>query len=62
MIQLLILLAQADPLLPDYKPDVKLQGSLSSIGSDAVNNLMTYWAEAFKTAHPDVQIQIEGQG
>ena len=27
-----------------------------------MNNLMVYWAEAFKQFHPDIDIQIEGKG
>lgn len=40
----------------------ELAGTLDSIGSDSLNNLMTYWAEAFRALHPNVTIQIEGKG
>jgi phosphate transport system substrate-binding protein len=39
-----------------------VDGSLNSIGSDTLNNLMTYWAEAFNKLYPNVKIQVEGKG
>ncbi|MBN1591447.1 MAG: phosphate ABC transporter substrate-binding protein [Pirellulales bacterium] len=39
-----------------------VSGSLNSIGSDTLNNLMTYWAEAFNKLYPNVKIQVEGKG
>src|SRR5262245_59479835 len=53
---------QVDPSIPSYKPSGGISGSLSSIGSDTLNNLMTFWAEGFKKAYPNVNIQIEGKG
>ncbi|OQZ01999.1 MAG: phosphate-binding protein [Candidatus Brocadia sp. UTAMX2] len=47
------------------KPYVKVggvSGNLNSIGSDTMNNLMTYWAEGFNKAYPNVNVQIEGKG
>ena len=51
-----------DPALPDYKAISGVSGNLTSIGSDTLNNLMTLWAEGFKKAYPNVNIQIEGKG
>jgi phosphate transport system substrate-binding protein len=51
-----------DPGLADYKPVSGISGNLNSIGSDTLNNLMTYWAEAFAKIYPSVKIQIEGKG
>lgn len=50
--------------IPAYQPPAgaKLSGTLDSVGSDTMNNLMTLWAEAFKRHHADVKIQIEGKG
>ncbi|HLF94528.1 MAG TPA: phosphate ABC transporter substrate-binding protein [Planctomycetota bacterium] len=48
-------------LLP-YKVAEGVSGNISSIGSDTLNNLMTYWAESFKKFYPNVNIQIEGKG
>ena len=39
-----------------------MDGNLNSIGSDTLNNLMTFWAEGFKALYPNVNIQIEGKG
>ncbi len=47
------------------KPYAKMggvSGNLSSIGSDTMNNLMTYWAEGFNQLYPNVKVQIEGKG
>lgn len=51
-----------DAKLPSYKATSGVSGNLSSIGSDTLNNLMTYWAEGFKKKYPNVNIQIEGKG
>jgi phosphate transport system substrate-binding protein len=51
-----------DPSVPEYKPVSGISGNLNSIGSDTLNNLMTYWAEGFKKVYPNVNIQIEGKG
>lgn len=51
-----------DPKLADYKAGSGVSGSLKSIGSDTLNNLMTLWAEGFKAAYPNVKIEIEGKG
>src|SRR3954470_6319522 len=53
---------RVDQSLPDYKPASGISGKLSSIGSDTLNNLMTYWAEEFKKIYPNVSIEIEGKG
>lgn len=51
-----------DPELPDYEPTQGVSGSLKSIGSDTMNNMMTLWAEGFLAMYPNVQIEIEGKG
>ncbi len=51
-----------DPTLPTYQSTSGVSGNLNSIGSDTLNNLMTYWAEGFKALYPNVNIQIEGKG
>lgn len=53
---------KVDAKLPSYKATSGVSGNLSSIGSDTLNNLMTYWAEGFKKKYPNVNIQIEGKG
>lgn len=51
-----------DPTMPSYTAVSGVSGNLNSIGSDSLNNLMTLWAEGFKKAYPNVNIQIEGKG
>ena len=51
-----------DSQISKYKSTSGVAGNLNSIGSDTLNNLMTYWAEGFKKKYPNVNIQIEGKG
>ena len=53
---------KVDANLPDYAKVQGVAGNLSSIGSDTLNNLMTFWAESFRKHYPNVNIQIEGKG
>ncbi len=53
---------QVDPALAEYKAVSGVSGSLKSIGSDTLNNLMTLWAEGFKSVYPNAKIEIEGKG
>lgn len=48
--------------LPDYQVASGVSGNLSSIGSDTLANLMTLWAEEFKRAYPNVNIQVQAAG
>ena len=51
-----------DAKIKKYTSVAGVSGNLNSIGSDSLNNLMTYWAEGFKKKYPSVNIQIEGKG
>jgi phosphate transport system substrate-binding protein len=53
---------KVDPGLATYQAVGGVSGSLSSVGSDTLNNLMTLWAEGFQKFYPNVKIQIEGKG
>lgn len=53
---------KVDDKLPEYKAVSGVSGSLKSVGSDTMNNLMTLWAEGFLAMYPNVQIEIEGKG
>lgn len=53
---------QVDPKLPDYTPVKGVSGTIKSVGSDTMNNLMTLWTEGFRKYYPSVQIEIEGKG
>jgi phosphate transport system substrate-binding protein len=53
---------EVDPDIKSYAKVGGVSGNLNSIGSDTVNNLMTFWAEGFNRLYPNVKIQIEGKG
>src|SRR4051812_46435696 len=48
--------------IPAYGKTSGVSGNLSSVGSDTLNNLMTFWAEGYKKEYPNIRIQIEGKG
>ncbi len=54
--------AAVDPKIGSYQTVSGISGSLSSVGSDTLNNLMTFWAEKFSKFYPNVKIQVEGKG
>ncbi len=54
--------AQVDSSIAPYSKASGISGNLSSIGSDTLNNLMTFWAEGFSKQYPNVRIQVEGKG
>lgn len=54
--------AAVDAKIPAYEKTSGISGSVSSVGSDTLNNLMTFWAEAFKKQYPNVNLQIQGAG
>ncbi len=51
-----------DAKLPDYSVASGVSGNLNSVGSDTLENLMAFWAEAFKGKYPNVKIQMEAKG
>ncbi|PKF55992.1 phosphate-binding protein [Alteromonadales bacterium alter-6D02] len=51
-----------DKNLPDYTKAHGVSGNLSSVGSDTLANMMTFWAEEFKRSYPNVNIQIQAAG
>ena len=53
---------RVDAGLPAYQRVSGISGSLGSIGSDTMNNMMTLWAETFRKMYPNVKVQIEGKG
>ena len=52
--------ASVDVKLPAYKKVSGVSGTLNSVGSDTLNNMMALWAESFQALYPNVKIQIEG--
>lgn len=53
---------KVDADIATYQKTSGVTGNLNSIGSDTLNNLMTFWAEGFKAIYPNVNVQIEGKG
>jgi len=51
-----------DAKIPAYAVTSGVSGNLNSVGSDTLNNLMTFWSEGFKAQYPNVKIQVEGKG
>ena len=49
-----------DSDLPTYTKTKGVSGSVKSIGSDTMNNLMALWSEDFRSLYPSVQVEIEG--
>lgn len=54
--------ASVDAELVPYTPTEGVSGTIKSIGSDTMNNLMTLWAEGFQKHYPNVQVEVEGKG
>jgi len=53
---------EVDPGLPLYEKTAGVSGSLSIVGSDTLNNLMSLWAEGFRRRYPNVVVGVEGKG
>src|SRR5262249_10775534 len=51
-----------DPKLPSYESTTGVSGTISSKGSDTMNNLMNYWGEGFKKFYGNVTVEVEGKG
>lgn len=51
-----------DPSIPSYHRTSGVSGNINSVGSDTMNNLMTFWVEAFAKVYPNVKAQVEGKG
>ncbi len=52
-----------DPNLQPYeKASTDVSGSIKSVGSDTMNNLMDHWSASFSKIYPNVQREIEGKG
>lgn len=53
---------QAEDDLGHYAKVSGISGTISSVGSDTLANLMTLWAEEFKRIYPNVNVQIQAAG
>lgn len=54
--------AAIDKDLPNYQKVSGISGNVSSVGSDTLANMMTFWAEEFKRTYPNVNVQIQAAG
>lgn len=54
--------AAASPELQGYAPATSISGTLTSVGSDTLANLMALWANAFQRAYPSVNVQVQAAG
>lgn len=53
---------EVDAGIESYKKVAGIDGSIASVGSDTLNNLMTFWSEGFKKQYPNVTFAVEGKG
>jgi phosphate transport system substrate-binding protein len=51
-----------DKNLVEYNKTSGISGNFSSVGSDTLANMMTFWAEEYKRIYPNVNIQIQAAG
>ncbi len=52
-----------DEKIPHYsKVDGEVSGTIKSVGSDTMNELMKQWGDGFKRLYPNVQVEVEGKG
>lgn len=51
-----------DPALPAYETVQGVTGSIKSMGSDTMNNIMTLWGELFMKMYPGVSVEVIGKG
>ena len=52
----------AEHELQSYTKVSGISGNLSSVGSDTLANMMTFWAEEFKRQYPNINIQVQAAG
>jgi phosphate transport system substrate-binding protein len=53
---------EVDPAIMGYEKTSGVSGSIKSVGSDTLNNLMALWTEGFKANYPSVMPEVEGKG
>lgn len=51
-----------DKKFTPYQTAQGVSGSIKSVGSDTLNNLMAGWTEGFKKFYPAVNTEVEGKG
>ncbi|MEX0876829.1 MAG: PstS family phosphate ABC transporter substrate-binding protein [Phycisphaerales bacterium] len=58
----LVAMGTAKDELPVYQATSGVSGTITSIGSDTMNNLMTLWGEEFSRFYPSAKVSVEGKG
>ena len=55
---------KVDPRLPRYVPNKEgpVIGGVKTVNSDAMNNMLAFWAEGMLAHFPELQFEIEGKG
>ncbi len=53
---------KVDSKLAEYKASQGVAGTIKSVGSDTMNNVMAHWNESFQKFYPGVKIEVEGKG
>jgi phosphate transport system substrate-binding protein len=53
---------EVDRSIPSYRPTTAVAGTIKTVGSDTMNNLLALWTEGFRAHYPSVQIEVEGKG
>ncbi|TVQ62327.1 MAG: phosphate ABC transporter substrate-binding protein [Phycisphaerales bacterium] len=53
---------RVDETLPAYRSSTGVSGTVMSIGSDTMNNLMAAWGDEFVRVYPGVRVEIDGKG
>ncbi len=51
-----------DPAIQAYEKTNGVSGSIKSVGSDTLNNVMALWTEGFSAVYPSVKPEVEGKG
>jgi len=53
---------KVDAELPEYTPTEGVAGTIKSVGSDTMNNLMALWGQGFRAHYPNCQLEVDGKG
>jgi phosphate transport system substrate-binding protein len=53
---------KVDPAIPEYSRAANVSGTIRSIGSSVLSNLLSRWATEFKLVYPAVELDVTGGG
>jgi phosphate transport system substrate-binding protein len=53
--------AKLDPALESYKPSMKVEGEIRSIGADTMEDLTKFWIEGFTRVHSGAKFTMEAK-